>query len=232
MARSSGGKIVTDGLVLALDAANDKSYPDTGTTWTDLSGNGNNGTLVNGVGYNSGNGGSLTFDGSNDYVSIPYNSNSMDFSLAQTICMWLKPTTGATSARRNPYNQAYGGSGTLTHEPGGVINYYFGTNGGNAQPYVGIGSGFTLSENETAFITVTRNQNTNVCQWYKNAVLYTNTTAGGYATVANSTTSIWIGDGYVSGFLGNIYNVFLYNRYMTADEVLQNFNATRGRFGI
>jgi hypothetical protein len=53
MAISYNPRIVTDGLVLALDAGNPKSYPGSGTTWTDLSGNGNNGTLVNGVGYNS-----------------------------------------------------------------------------------------------------------------------------------------------------------------------------------
>lgn len=66
MALAHNPKIVTDGLVLCLDAANPKSYPGSGTVWSDLSGNGNNGTLVNGVGYNSNNGGYLTFDGSND----------------------------------------------------------------------------------------------------------------------------------------------------------------------
>jgi hypothetical protein len=60
---------VTDGLVLALDAGNAKSYPGSGTTWGDLSGNGNNGTLVNGVGYNGSNGGSLSFDGVDDNVT-------------------------------------------------------------------------------------------------------------------------------------------------------------------
>ena len=66
----AGPEIVEDGLVLALDAGNTKSYPGSGTTWTDLSGNGNNGSLVNGVGYNSGNLGSLSFDGVNDYVNF------------------------------------------------------------------------------------------------------------------------------------------------------------------
>ena len=70
MAYSNGPKIVTDGLVLCLDAANSKSYPGTGTAWNDLSGNGNNGTLINGVGYNSNNGVSLVFDGVNDYANI------------------------------------------------------------------------------------------------------------------------------------------------------------------
>ena len=65
-------RIITNGLVLALDAANVKSYPGSGTVWKDLSGNNNNGTLVNGVGYNSGNLGYLAFDGTYDYVSINY----------------------------------------------------------------------------------------------------------------------------------------------------------------
>jgi hypothetical protein len=61
-------KIVTDGLVLYLDAANTRSYPGTGTTWSDLSRGGNNGSLINGPTFNSANGGSIVFDGSNDYV--------------------------------------------------------------------------------------------------------------------------------------------------------------------
>jgi hypothetical protein len=63
MATFTGPNVVSQGLVLALDAGNSKSYPGSGTTWSDLSGNGNNGTLVNGVGYNSSNLGSLVFDG-------------------------------------------------------------------------------------------------------------------------------------------------------------------------
>lgn len=66
----TGPNIVTDGLVLYLDAANTKSYPGSGTTWNDLSGNGNNGTLINGYIFNSIGNGNLVFDGSNDYVNI------------------------------------------------------------------------------------------------------------------------------------------------------------------
>ena len=69
MSNNYGPKIVTDGLVLCLDAADQNSYPGSGNTWYDLSGNGNNGTLVNGVGYNSGNLGSLVFGGVDDYVN-------------------------------------------------------------------------------------------------------------------------------------------------------------------
>ena len=73
MAINYSPKIIRDGLVLCLDAANPKSYPGTGTAWTDLSGSGNNGTLVNGPVYSSANGGSIDFDGSNDYSSLSSN---------------------------------------------------------------------------------------------------------------------------------------------------------------
>jgi hypothetical protein len=69
-----GPKTVTNGLVLCLDAADKNSYSGTGTTWTDLTGNGNNGTLTNGPTFNSANGGSISFDGTNDYIDCGSNS--------------------------------------------------------------------------------------------------------------------------------------------------------------
>jgi hypothetical protein len=81
LALSHSPSIVTDGLVLCLDAGNPKSYPGSGTTWTDLSGNGNNGTLVNGVGYSGSNLGSLVFDGSNDYVNWLGSDRGFDVEL-------------------------------------------------------------------------------------------------------------------------------------------------------
>ena len=70
MGAFAGPEIAESGLVLALDAGNLKSYPGSGTTWTDLSGGGNTGTLTNGPTYSSANGGSLVFDGTNDYISL------------------------------------------------------------------------------------------------------------------------------------------------------------------
>ena len=68
MALGHGPTVVTNGLVLALDAADRNSYPGSGTAWTDISGRGNTGTLTNGPTYSSANGGSIVFDGTNDYV--------------------------------------------------------------------------------------------------------------------------------------------------------------------
>jgi len=198
----------------------------------DLSRNGNNGTTTTGLTYSNTNYGTLSFDGSVDSVTIPYNSNTMDFSEAQTICMWLKPGTGADSLRRNPYNQAYGGSGTITHEPAGTINYYFGTNGGNGNPYVGRNSSFTVEPNELAFIAVTRGQTQNECNWYKNGALETELNAGGYSAVTNSTSNIIIGDGYTNNFIGDIYYVAVYNTFKTSEEISQIYDSTKSRFNF
>lgn len=246
--------VVTNGLVLWLDAGNNASfinssnYYDCGygcqyyssnpgctncnSQWKDMSGNGNDSNMSSTSMINYSNyGGSMNFNGSN-YGNIPY-STTMDFSAAQTICMWIKPGSGSTGARRNLHDQAYAGSGTLTHEPGTEINYYFGTGGGNNSPYVGIGSGFGVNTDELAFITVTRSQSQNLCRWYKNGVRYTDTTAGGYVSVTNSTNPIRIGLGYTgSYYLGDIYVVMVYNIFFTDDEVIQNFNNGRQRFGI
>ena len=198
----------------------------------DLSGNSNNGTLGNNPTFSTNSFGSLVFNGTNSIVNVPFNAASMNFSLGQTICMWLRPGTGANSTRRNPYNQAYGGSGTITHETNSGLNYFFGTNGGDGLPYVSRGSGFTVLPNELAFISVTRDQATNVCKWYKNGQLITTLDAGGYAATANGTSQISIGFGYAGAYLGDIYDCKVYNRALSDQEILQNFNALRGRFGL
>ena len=95
-------QISLNGLVLCLDAANPKSYPGSGTTWTDLSGNGNNGTLVNGVGYSSDNLGSLVFDGANDYVNA---GNLGSFYSQGTISYWMN--SSAVENFRNPLSTHY-----------------------------------------------------------------------------------------------------------------------------
>lgn len=168
--------------------------------------------------------GNLTFDGSNTYIDI----SSIDFSSAQTIEIWLKPTEN-DSVRRNPYDQAYGGYGTWTHEPSGVINYYYGDSGTNGSPYIGHTSSFTVDQNEVACVCTTRN--TSISWWYKNGEQY-NSYSHGFGTLAATSAGIRIGRGYAGSYLGYIYAVKLYNRALTSGEVRQNFNALRGRFGI
>jgi hypothetical protein len=95
MAFNYSPKIVTDGLVLYLDAANPKSYPGTGTAWNDISRGGNNGTLVNGPTFDSTNGGSIVFDGVNDY-GINNTPNLPTGNITATICAWVYIVSGYT----------------------------------------------------------------------------------------------------------------------------------------
>lgn len=225
------------GLQIERESSASTFYPSTSsglsTTWKDISGLNNDATLTNTSFYSSANSGGIFFNstsGSGQAI-VPYSS-SFDFSRAQTICMWIKPANGVTSQRRNFYNQAYGGPGTITLETDSLLTYYFGTNGGDNTPYVGRGLGFTVLPNETAFITVSRNQSTNVVKSYKNGVLIYTQDAGGYSSTANGNNPITIGNGYAGYFLGSVYLTLVYNVALTDNEILQNFNATKGRYGL
>ena len=165
-----------------------------------------------------------TFSFNNGYLSVP----SIDFSNEQTIEIWLKPTEN-DSAKRNPYNQAYGGYGTWTHEPNGTINYYYGDAGSDANPRYGHTSSFTVSENEIACVCTTRNSSTS--WWYKNGIQY-NSYVHSFGSLAPTSANILIGTGYAGAYVGNIYLVKLYNRALSAAEIAQNFNAIRGRYGL
>jgi hypothetical protein len=93
MAVNTRNSIVTNGLVLYLDAANRISYVSGSTAWNDMSGFSNNGTLVNGPTFNTGDGGSIVFDGVNDYITLgTQNLISTDF----TINLWFNATTNTT----------------------------------------------------------------------------------------------------------------------------------------
>ena len=213
--------IVTDDLILDYNFKNLTSYPGSGEDVNDLSGGNRDGTLLNDPNFNEH--GYFVFDGVDDSITTS-NTSGVDFSDQQTICFLLKPGVGSNTQRRNIWNQAYGGSGTWTHEKNGVISYYFGTNGGNSQPYVGRGSGFSIGSGEIAHIVSTRNQTTNEVLWYKNGVLVTTSNAGGYAATANATTTARIALGYTGQrFIGDIYDVKIYNRALTAEEVSQNY---------
>jgi hypothetical protein len=219
-------KIITNGLVLALDAANPKSYPGSGTTWTDLSGNGNNGTLVNGVGYSGDNLGSLVFDGVNDRVTTP-TINLGNGNIPWTCSAWVKTATNATSL---------GAGSVLSNSSGGPVYSMMGVNNGkivywtyySAAWQKKLGVGKTVNDGTWHLLT-----------W----VNYSNYTMDMYvdgsldSNVANSTSGNnnpinIIGASWAAAHSCNISQVSTYNRALTAQEIQQNFNALRGRYGI
>ena len=214
-------RIVTNGLVLALDAGNTKSYPGSGTTWTDLSGQGNTGTLTNGPTYNSGNGGSIVFDGTNDYVDCG-NLSSVQITVG-TIAAWFNATNG---------NSGFNGiiakqwAWALFVSDNILIAYDWGTG-------LNRSTGITVGNSTWNYAAMTFTET--VGSPSNNAIVYLNGSAVLTTTVkhVNHNVSVQIGEANASQyFTGNIAQVSIYNRALTAAEIAQNFNALRGRYGL
>ena len=232
MAGSTGPDIVTDGLVLSLDAANKKSYPGSGTVITDLSGNAINGTLTNGPTFDSSNNGSIDFDGTNDYISLD-RSTTYDFTNNQsfTISGWFNITQADGSC---PY---VGKWGTNTNSTGGYQLWVGGGTGNNRIAFSVANGGATAAT--TTVMTYTFGVwNYFVGVYHANTKLecYLNDT--GYQTVSytspinNPAVNFKIGkaDYGTQTFRGKSSIVTVHNKALTAAEVLQNYNATKNRF--
>ena len=222
----AGPEITESGLVLALDAANTKSYPGSGTTWTDLSGRGNTGTLVNGVGYSASNGGALSFDGSNDYIDLGTSYSTLQPQTA-TLGVWYKQSSVATY---------YGICGWCFYGYGGgfLIDTGFNIpsiNIGNGSWSSQLSSNITLSTSSYAYVVGTYDGAS--LKIYVNGILANSQNL--VTTIGYTSRGFAIGGYYGStsnSFPGNISIAQMYNRALTAAEISQNFNATRSRYGI
>jgi hypothetical protein len=217
------GKIVTNGLVLALDAADRNSYPGTGTTWRDLSGNNNSGSLVNGPTFNSANGGSIVFDGTNDIVNTSYISSN-----AFTWSVWFK-TNVVSSGYRNIISIPTPNYILLLMD-GPTPNLGFWTSDGLSGQSL---STPTIAANTWYNAVFVREGNsiTNGYKTYVNSVSYGSANTGTWSAI----DAISLGgrtDGYDQFMNGNISQVSIYNRALTASEVQQNYNALKSRFNL
>jgi hypothetical protein len=219
--------IVTNGLVLSLDASNPLSYSGSGTTWTDLTGNGNNGTLTNGTSYSSANGGTLTFDGINDYVDTNLVTNQSAF----TYCIW-----GKSSASGYP-NRIMGNADSTGGANG--VNIMWGVPSSNkiwtVRRATGVGSFDFITNDITNFTgnwhyIVLTYDSVNGSKLYCDNVLVGSNTGIGFT----STLKLRIGkDGNgTDAFNGSVGAVQVYNKALSSTEVEQNFNATKSRFGF
>jgi hypothetical protein len=232
MATNYNPKIVTNGLVLCLDAANPKSYPGTGTIWTDLSGNENNGTLVNGVGYSSDDQGVLVFDGTDDTVNCGNNA-SINFGTGNfTVSLWFRRFTNATINLRLLSKGA--ASDTASAASAGFC--FFGSDSLvsfaiNPTGTRTIINAATYSVDEWVYVTGLLQRGVSM-RTYKNGSLFASATAP--AGDVSGSTSLFVGDnaGTSLRWEGEIATVQLYNRALSVLEIQQNFNALRGRFGV
>ena len=228
-------RIVQDGLVLYLDAANTKSYPTTGTTWTDLSRSGNNGTLTNGPTFNSSNGGSIVFDGVDDYVT-GFNSISINTTSSFAIEFWFNLTAFTDlypTLLQIKTNTTYGCNLTVSQNIG-YVGVIFGSAGNWVRiktdnvPTVGIWNHVVLTYNG---LGATTNSNYNI---YLNTTNQNLTTASAFANTnqVNYIGTTNAGARGIDDFTGRIAVCKIYNRALSAQEVLQNYNATKSRFGL
>ena len=215
MSTVQGGprNIVTNGLVLYLDAANPRSYISGSTVWNDLAGT-NNGTLINGPTFNSSNGGSIVFDGVDDFVSG--SCTTVNANVGMTTFIWVRTTItspqvffSCTSGVNNGFRlEIDGGQFLLTF--GGVANY---------------SSGNSVSDGNWKQLVVTTVGTTG--RIYINGNLVASPTVG---TMQGTPNQFVISGSTIRFLNGNVASVILYNRALSASEVLQNYNATKRRY--
>ena len=234
MATYGGPSIVTNGLVLYLDAANTKSYPGSGTTWSDISRVGNNGTLTNGPTFNSINGGSIVFDGVNDHIITGYDlswNNTNSVSVSVVLTPTIVQTRGFIGKGLSEWEWQ------LNQRGDGLELVYWNTSGGHTNgPITTISNVF--EPNVPVSITVVWSHIDNKHYFYKNGTKVGENTWVNASINQNRTTGVNVGGAiYAWGlggsyWTGRIHSVNLYNRDLTPQEVLQNYNATKSRFGL
>lgn len=229
--------IISD-LIVYLDAANQRSYPGSGTAWYDLSGNGNHFTLYNGPTYSNG---AIIFDGTNDYAA---SNNNLDLSsYTQITCeIWVKcanTTASMAIEHTSNWNSFLGGWGLATNADGNTsatnVNHtnHNGAAGGRNYSF-SMGSNWNCHVNIFSIISDATGRLT-----YANNTLQTfispYSTSTATSATGNFTNAILYlaSRGGASSFLnGSISVVKIYGKKLTSDQLLTNFNALRGRFGI
>jgi len=225
MATAYQPKIITDGLVLCLDAADKKSYPGTGTTWKDRSGNNLNGSLINSPTFSSDNNGNFSFDATNESVSIAETSilNLQTY----TYAFWIK----RTQAQSGNWMQILQRS-TSNRNPGiwfyineiSRLHFSIRLTGGSA-PSVNPG-GYVLNEWHYFTASVEYTGSNTIMKGYTDAVYNSSYTGGDDPPVLGT------GSSFVGKYGLHIANLKIYNRALDQTEIVQNYNATKSRFEI
>ena len=235
MASFSGPNLEIDGLVLCLDAANTNSYPGSGNTWTDMSGNGNDGTLTNGPTFSSDDGGSVVVDGSNDFILTPRVTGTGIASASVSWGIWVNPssTSGNIMSMSNSNPQT----------------------SWNMPPIAASGQKFRAKIWNNSIL---QSDTYNLNQWYylvlvfkyassqsdRGQFFYVNGELVGSQTNINYSASnssagnfMFLGQSNPGAnntgmFTGKYSNFHIYNKALTETEVIQNYNAHKGRFGL
>ena len=213
--------IVTNGLMLNYDAGFDPSYPTTGTTWYDLSGNANNGTLINNPAFNSANSGSIVWDGADDYVNTGKTATQLGFYDANyTMEAWVYPTSLTNDRTMFGTDQTSFRQGLHLVFRNGVI--YQGH-------YSSDFAAGTVTVNNWYQIVYTFNASNGACEIFKNGVSQGTGTIQSFLGTTNVLIARWASAQYFQGN-GGIYRI--YNRVLSSSEITQNYNAQKARYGL
>jgi hypothetical protein len=227
-------EVVTSGLVLYLDAGDSNSYPGSGTDWYDLSNSGINGTLVNGPTYDSGDGGSIVFDGNDDYVNLGTIATSSPLQLASglTISFWL-----VQDGLGDDFQRVIDKSNAGRAANGWAVYFLTGATGVLTLAYNGT-DGVINSTSSTSTVnwqnwSITWDSTSGGWVWYLNGSADSSgSTTYGIPTVQ---TTARIGTwNHSTGreYKGKIASCLIYSRALTASEITQNYDALKGRFGL
>jgi hypothetical protein len=231
-----GSPIVTDGLVFAVDANNLVSYPKSGTSWYNLTGSVASGSLINGPTFSPSNGGSIVFDGVDDYIRTTYNS-AYDFSNANfSMEAWFYSNPTANGNYTSICNRATYGSNERSFElfianDTGTPYIWFGVFNSN-WTYVNNSSLTGIQFNEWNHVIATSDGVGNGKVYINGVLRQTNSS---FNTAVTATTVPFLIGAYVGGAVGGFFNgkipiVKLYNKALTSDEVQQNYQATKDKF--
>jgi hypothetical protein len=225
---SGGPNTITDGLVLYLDAGNPSSYTSGSLIWKDLSKSNFSGSLINGPVFNSGSGGSIVFDGVNDYSLTNLDMTGYtDFTIGMFFkCLDSFPT-GSGLNRALCGNFSGGSYVRLNINTSNTASLLFNASGPNTFLTVNVLIGSEL--NQWHYLTCTKNttsQRVYIDGILKGETTFSNTTPllNFYRAVGTYGTSFY--------WNGNISNYQIYNRSLTQTEILQNYNAQKSRFGL
>jgi hypothetical protein len=223
-------KIVTDGLVLSVDAANKKSYPGSGTVWNDLSGNGSTATLTNGPAYSSNNAGIISFDGINDTAEISsvsaYSQTQahtyeafINITAVKSGYLWILNNGGGTGGTSAIYQ---------TNASLGIVFQFF-SDGGNAVATMKDGGTNKYVPFGWHHVVWRYNGNQTIT-FFVDGVEYDSvaTATTWAATNSNPRFGAWYNGNFDAQF--DLASFKIYNRALTAAEILQNYNALKNRF--
>ena len=226
--------IVTDGLQLYFDAGLTSSYPKGNTKWYDLSGNNYDGILTNGPEFDNNNQGNIVFDGSNDFIDIGSKPN-LRLHTGGTICIFFKWNSYNGTSYSNTLI-GRGGSSWVNHHY--ILFKHSQTNrlhlsisnGVTAMASGGVRSTFDIELDRIYYVVVTIDST--VKKMYIDGQFNKQVNSTIMPISTSSTVSLGRTGSSVYYLDGNIYNVKIYDRVLSSEEILQNYNAQKSRFGL